>query len=228
MSTLRVESLPCRACEANTKHDVLWEVKRREDFPEDHTMWTEDYFVGTCRGCETISFFLREGWHSDTYLDRYNDELVDGRNLLSFPRMRHSKHTSQMVAELPDTIKLAYTEAIVALREGQKVLPGIGLRLVLEVVCKDQSADGRTLYERIEALRDAGHLTEQAASVLHSIRVFGNEAAHDARAATPTELEAAVVVIENLLQNIYVIPAKANLLKKTNHTSQQPSTTTKP
>lgn len=96
---------------------------------------------------------------------------------------------------------------------GQRILTGIGVRALVEAVCKEVDAGGSNLEERIDALVP-DHLTKQNAEVLHGTRLLGNEAAHEVRPPSKADLEAALEVAQNLLSNVYVIPKLGSGLPK--------------
>jgi hypothetical protein len=89
----------------------------------------------------------------------------------------------------------------------QPVLAGIGIRALVEAVCAEEKANGRTLEKRIDDLAAKNVLTVTAAATLHRTRVFGNAAAHEVAPPNDEQLEAAMEVAEQLLMNIYILPA---------------------
>ena len=68
---------------------------------------------------------------------------------------------------------LIYKEAIVALTNHAPILAGLGLRALLETVCKERSATGDTLFKKIDSLVASKVLTPTSATILHKIRTLG-------------------------------------------------------
>ena len=93
-----------------------------------------------------------------------------------------------LVALLPDPVQQIYTESHSALSSKLRVLTGIGIRAVVEAVCKHEAAAGKDLEKRIESLVEKGLIATEDGRVLHSLRFMGNQAAHEVKAHTEDEL----------------------------------------
>jgi hypothetical protein len=59
-----------------------------------------------------------------------------------------------------------------------------------------------------------GVLTNDGATILHSLRNMGNDAAHEVKPHREEELKVAFDVVENLLESVYLLPLKAKKLPK--------------
>ena len=96
---------------------------------------------------------------------------------------------------------------------------------IVEAVCQEREVTGRTLQDRIEGLGAFGLISHVEAEILHSIRHLGNSAAHEVRAHTTSELATALVVVEHLLNAVYVLPEKAKHLpqEKTKKKKKKPA-----
>lgn len=79
---------------------------------------------------------------------------------------------------LPDKVRKAY-EAAKKVKAVDTNAFGVLLRRLLEIVCNEQKASGRTLDKKIEDLVKRGDLPEKLASLASSLRRMGNIAAHD-------------------------------------------------
>ncbi len=91
----------------------------------------------------------------------------------------------------------------------QPVLAGIGIRALVERICKDKQAPGGNLVEKINDLVKLGVLTQDGATILHKIRTLGNDAAHEVKPHKPEQLRLALDVCEHLLQGVYLLPHHA-------------------
>jgi hypothetical protein len=85
----------------------------------------------------------------------------------------------------------------------------VGIRRMLEAVCAEQGAKGRTLELQIQALVDAGKLPDVFAGMATQLRTLGNWGAHDA----DTEVQEDDVPLieefaETILDYLYWAPAK--------------------
>jgi hypothetical protein len=107
-----------------------------------------------------------------------------------------------------------YKETHAALCSELPILAGIGIRAIIEAVCKDKKIKGRNLEEKIDALVAKGLTTPAGAKILHSLRFLGNDAAHEVKAHSTEELASALSVAEHLLQSVYILPGIAKALPK--------------
>ena len=110
---------------------------------------------------------------------------------------------------LPHNVYRIYQEAHGALCAELGILAGLGLRALVEAVCVDRQVTNGNLQSKIDQLATAGHITQAGARILHSLRFMGNAAAHEVKAHTPQQLNAAFDVVEHLLQGVYVLPSQA-------------------
>ncbi|PYO51623.1 MAG: hypothetical protein DMD83_27285, partial [Candidatus Rokuibacteriota bacterium] len=85
----------------------------------------------------------------------------------------------------------------------------MGIRAIIEAVCRDRNASGEDLFEKINDLLAQGVLTKDGSDILHRLRVLGNNAAHEIKAHSATELTLAMDVAEHLLQAVYILPFHA-------------------
>jgi len=103
---------------------------------------------------------------------------------------------------------------LTAIGNDQPVLAGIGIRAIIETVCKERSAKGKDLKEKIDDLANLGVVTKDGAKILHSLRFMGNDAAHEVKAHTNEELITAIDVAEYTLKGVYILPKLADKLPK--------------
>nr|WP_272929631.1 DUF4145 domain-containing protein [Pseudomonas syringae] len=91
----------------------------------------------------------------------------------------------------------------------QPILAGLAVRILIEMICKNQSAGGKNLFAKIDDLKSKGVLTTSGAEILHKLRSMGNDSAHEAKPSTSKQLILAMDVVENLLQSVYIHPDEA-------------------
>jgi len=205
---------PCGECKRSTKHKVLTGIDlTSRDEAEDTLIygWDNEYQIIQCLGCETIMFRQSHmnsedmehvagpnGWESDyVTFEEYYPNPEKNRTALSDDHL------------LPEKLQRIYTETLSALNGNNPVLTGIGLRAIVETVCKDQSASGHNLYSQINDLVKQNVLTKEGAEILHKLRVLGNDAAHEVKPHTNVQLGLAFDVVEHLLQGVYILPYHA-------------------
>ena len=110
---------------------------------------------------------------------------------------------------MPTNLKRIYDETLNTLNSGQAVLSGIGIRAIVETVCKDKNTTSGNLFGKINELVTLGVLTQDGADILHKLRTLGNDAAHEVKPHTNTQLGLAFDVIDNLIKGVYILPHHA-------------------
>jgi hypothetical protein len=86
------------------------------------------------------------------------------------------------------------------------VLAAIGLRALIEAICRERNIADGNLEKLIDGLATSGVLSTAQASILHGHRFLGNIAAHEVVSPKPRELVAALEIAETVLRTIYVLP----------------------
>lgn len=202
-----VHWLPCWLCERETRHLVLTSVDARsESLPHrDITVWSYHQTV-QCQGCLSISF--RENWQSteDLEWDRESETEVASDHVTLFPNRSTDRPTLKNRYLIPREAREVYEETHKALCSGQPILSGIGIRALVEAVCRDQDAAGGNLEKKIDSLVGKGVLTRRGADYLHGTRLVGNAAAHKTKPHDEETLNAAMDVVESLLHTTYLLP----------------------
>lgn len=204
-------NIPCRSCTGKTLHKVLVSVNavcsERDTFPY-QKYWESDYQVVQCLGCKTVSF-------RETYLSYEDyDYAIDGTHeyiveeTLYPSRLEGIKGLGDDEYYLPETVRRIYRETLMTLSSKTPILSGIGLRALLEAVCKEKCDLKLNLSKKINRLVCENILTPDNAKILHKIRTLGNAAAHKVEPHTDGQLELAMDIIEHLLKAVYILPKK--------------------
>jgi len=197
----------CASCNQNTLHDVLFTVEI-EDSNEDisFTAW---YQMLECRGCEGISF--RHNWQSSEDLepDPDNNQYVAVDHETLYPSRIAGAAPMADTYLLPTQLMRVYEESHTALSANLPILAGIGIRAIVETLCNERKAKGRNLAIRIDDLAKQGVITAAGAKILHSLRLMGNQAAHEVKPHKPEHLLTALRVVEHALQGVYILPRQA-------------------
>lgn len=92
-----------------------------------------------------------------------------------------------------------------ALCDGSEILAGIGIRAILETVCRKKGAKAGKLVHKIDKLVELGVLSKNDAKALHRLRDLGNEAAHNVKSIGSARLGVAMNVVEHLLRQVYYV-----------------------
>jgi hypothetical protein len=199
--------LPCNECCRVTRHQVMTGVRADYEWTDGHNSvdGKTDTHLVQCQGCEVVS----------TYRESSNTEDRDWESgeyhvtTAHYPprdahRARFESH------QLPAGLQGVYLETLKAINEGQPILAAIGVRAMVEAICTDQGAEGRTLEIRIDALRDRNLVTIDGAKCLHMLRTAGNNAAHEVKRHTGEQLLVAMGVVENIIEATYHLPDAVN------------------
>ncbi len=204
--------MPCAQCGRVTQHITIYTVliNRLEEATDEMT--NETYQVVRCQGCQSLSF--KRTLFSSVDCE---DDPETGKPILKewfYPARLPGVHEIEGTLDLPGGVRRVYRETLAALINDQPVLAGVGLKALIEAVCKEQDAEGRRLDEKIDALETGSILTKKQAEVLHGTRILGNRAAHEVTAHSVDELKAALSVVEHLLNEVYILHKKGGRLPR--------------
>lgn len=181
------------------------------NYGQSHSIdWFHDYQVIQCQGCETVSF--REAYaNSDDYYPSESDpnEYECDLKETVYPNPEFGRQPISDLQLLPQNLQSIYTETIRSINNDLAVLTGVGIRAVVETVCKDKAAQGDSLFKKIDSLVTDGVLTKDGAEILHKLRTLGNDAAHEVKPHDKVQLGLALDVIDHLLQGVYILPHHA-------------------
>ena len=198
--------LPCMRCVGETRHTVraAADLHGEADRQDDTFYWLTTNQLLECGGCGQITYRRA---YSDSDGGGADDEEWEDSKLYP-PRVagRRALPDSWMIEP---RVRQIYKETSDAIAAGSPILAGIGLRAILETVCQQKSAQGSNLLAKIDDLVTKQVLTPNGAAVLHQIRTLGNSAAHEVQPHSDKQLELAMDVIEHLLEDVYIINAKA-------------------
>ncbi|WP_280807338.1 DUF4145 domain-containing protein [Variovorax boronicumulans] len=204
-----VFSLPCMRCVGDTRHFVRAsaDVHGQTERQDDDYYWSIYNQLLECGGCGQITYRRLRTDSDGTGEGPDGEDLIDEK--LYPPRVSGRKNLLADIWMVDRKVGQVYRETAEALAAGLRVLVGIGLRAILETICKEKSASGPNLLAKIDDLVTKQVLTPNGAEVLHQIRTLGNNAAHEVEPHTEKQLALAMDVIERLIEDVYIIRSKA-------------------
>jgi uncharacterized protein DUF4145 len=127
----------------------------------------------------------------------------DGTLLESYP----AQTLDFDATNLPDAVRQALEEAVRCHAQQCYMAAAIMVRKTLEQVCANRGAEGKSLYDRIEALGSKVILPAGMLGGLHDLRMLGNDAAHVKAKVYDDigqdEVEAAIEVTKEILKATY-------------------------
>ena len=196
----------CRDCCKKTNHNVLSDhtESHRDEYQCDIS-----YQILQCLGCDTKSF-RKVFYDIEAAYPTYNDHWEVPEDVTVYPKAVEGHKQIDDLWELPDIVRIIYSEVLMALREDSKVLAGLGLRAAVEAVCNDLDIPGKSLEVRINKLASSGYISKNDAERLHGIRFMGNDAAHDIKTPKDATLSVALQIVEHLIASVYILENKAS------------------
>ncbi|UZD97926.1 DUF4145 domain-containing protein [Pseudomonas corrugata] len=197
----------CESCQIDQRHMVETSTRARWDSDE-YTGITE-FEIIRCMNCDTISFRKESSNSEDFYYDSETEEYNSNYDVSLYPNRTAGRFRIDNHWHLPPDVRAAYEEVISAVNGGQPILAGLGVRVLIETICKNQNATGKSLLAKIDDLKTKGVLTHAGADILHKLRSMGNESAHEAKPSSGKQISLAMDVVENLLQSVYIHPSEA-------------------
>jgi hypothetical protein len=202
----------CKRCVHKTRHKVLQDVETKFETAFGEYTSIDKYQIVQCQGCEEVSF---RKLHSDSenFIEHEGETFHPETEELYPPRVA-GRHELRQAYFLPMKVSQIYNETNAALCNKQPILSGIGIRALVESVCRDNNAKGRDLEHKIDSLVTDGVLTQSAAEILHSTRILGNKSAHEVEPHSEQTLLLAMDIVENLLTNVYILPKAAKALPR--------------
>lgn len=148
-------------------------------------------------------FLLLNVWDEDSYRDHETGELEGETS--NYPLYLKGRNPLSDTHYLPPLVRLAYRESINALKNDCRLLATAGFRTVIEAVCYDKGIKGDELQSKIDKLNSKGFLSKAEADRLHAVRFLGNGAIHEIKVHNEKDLQSALIIIEHLLLNLYLI-----------------------
>jgi hypothetical protein len=202
--------VPCGVCKHLNNHLIVADVslEGREDWEDDFFWWDNQYQIVQCLGCETITFRYTHK-NSEDMQQTGRDEYESVMQVELYPNPEAGRLPIADVEIVPGDLQRIYEETLKTLNTGQRVLTGMGIRAIVETVCKDRQAKGGDLSKKINDLVSQGVLSQDGATILHKLRTLGNEAAHEVKPHSNVHLGLAMDVIDHLLQGVYILPYHA-------------------
>jgi hypothetical protein len=197
----------CSGCKTKTQHSILSSTKLKTTFKDYldnnipiETWLLEEYQTIQCRGCEDIHFrhthiFSEEIWQHNQMPHEH-----------LYPSQNQTRDTMKKMELLPSSLIDIYIETVETLNSNLLILSGVGIRAIVETICKDKAVSGKNLKQKIDNLVTKEILTPSDAETLHIFRDLGNDAVHELKPHTAKQLGIALDVLEHLMTGLYILP----------------------
>ncbi|QDU09659.1 DUF4145 domain-containing protein [Gimesia aquarii] len=217
----KVVKVRCSKCGRGYRnHLVLFETKKEYGDPD--IGWTHDEFhqLIQCRGCDTFRYrrfnieleYNPPEHRSDPYdIQIYpNDE---SESELRKP-IQFKNNLEEEGSLVPENVWKMYRETIHCFNANARTMAGGGLRATVEAICLSQKINNGNLQKKIDELAKRNLLTTAQAELLHEERYIGNSALHEMTTPSSQDIEDGLEIVEGLINTIYILPSKAEALRK--------------
>jgi hypothetical protein len=210
----------CNKCRQLMNHQILMNYYEQGSFILDSDFdtvdgeveypvdYSTDFQIVKCLGCDTVSY------RSYKYFSEYVEPEFgnDGTWEERFPAPQD--RTKKDFKNLVHSLRNIYQEVITIYNNTGFILCAAGIRAILEGICKDKGISDGNLEKKINAMYEQGLVSKQQESILHDLRFLGNGVLHELQTPSSEEIDAALDIIEHILEDLYEIPGKSDILKQ--------------
>ena len=204
LDDLKNRSNECHICRSTTNHKSLVKVlfsitnEAEDEYSNSETGWKE-FEIIQCQGCMEPRLKVEE----------YNSEDMNCHALepiiaFSYYPAMNEQIPFEHLHRLPEALSDMYTETLSAINNGCLTIAGIGIRGLIETICREEEISGRDLFAKINNLFTAGKISNDNKEILHSIRQLYNRSVHESFKPTIKQLRVSLDIIELLMKQIYV------------------------
>lgn len=204
LDNLNNPSTECHICGRVTNHKSLVNVSFSEthhnDDEYDNSITVYKTFsLIQCQGCMEPSLKIESCNTEDIDYNTHEPEIT-----VEYYPKRQELTQFENSFRLPKALNDLYSETITAINNKCLTIAGIGIRGLIETICKEENINGNNLSEKIENLFKDGKISSDSKEILHSLRKLYNKSAHDSFKPSLQQLQLSLDVIELLMKQIYL------------------------
>ncbi|MDQ9818412.1 DUF4145 domain-containing protein [Acinetobacter bereziniae] len=209
LSEVRNESrmqLPiyCLECKTEIKHEFLIGLEAQKPIPYD--ILYSEYELLKCINCDSITFRVDQFTADDVVerADEYGELIMDRLSRPQYypTRDKELANTTHVINLLPESIQETFNEVVIALNNNLEILSGLGLRTLLEQICKQFIQDD-DLGGILRKFEEEGYISTKQRYLLDDIRYIGNDAAHRAQSNSLRKHKLSLSILVNLIQLLF-------------------------
>ena len=165
-------------------------------------VWFTDFYqVLLCPSCNTVNV-IKTSYDSEGSIpiNEYEEDYEITVGYL-FPLIKSGNFKN-----LPSIVEKSYAIAT-KLRKIEPIASAVFSRKSLEAICVDQKATGKGLYNLINNLAQKGLIPELLKEAAHSVRLLGNEGAHELDAeVSADDAETLLALCDAIISYVYEAP----------------------
>jgi hypothetical protein len=206
----QTEKMFCNTCNTVTKHILRMRystprVESGDDDDPDPVRYAHRYSLWSCAGCD--EGMLEKQWASED-----KDADWEGAGGEYYPRRLRNSIQAKIFRHLNSELGRLYKEIVTCFNEDSLLLCTIGLRVLIEGVCKDKGIKEGNLEHKVKGLIKLLPSLNMI-EALQALRIFGNDAAHELEPLTRDDARTAIEVMEHLLDHFYEMDYKASQVR---------------
>jgi len=219
--TMKTMWVACASCGHNSrKHLILHEKVVPYADIDQPPIYNEYHRLVECMGCETIKYVTSKRDFQDRGEGEYGFKVYPEESGTAWRR-------AAVIIEdelVPASVWKMYKETIEAFNADIRTLAGGGLRATVEAIFLNSGIKNGNLQDKIDKLAKKNLLSSTQAELFHEERYLGNAALHEMETPSRRDIEDGLGIVEGLINTIYILPAKAERLKKHRQTKKKIST----
>jgi hypothetical protein len=193
----------CNTCKVFTNH-LLRARYARPLLNFDNGYVSDNYerraSIWSCAGCDEVTVERQ-------VLEQGEEECGE-----YLPTRQQEYSPRKIFRNLNPELNQLYGEVVACFNDDRLVLCTMGLRAMVEQVCRDKGLTEGKLEHRIDGLSKFLS-SPNVIEALHAFRVVGNDAVHELGALTRDDARAAIEVMEDLLNFLYDLDYRASQMK---------------
>lgn len=223
----------CRTCKHETFHFMQYAQTTKLNaygMYDDHNVpyrfiW-DVWLVWRCRQCLALTLEITSRTSDWFEGDSLEDFDFDAMGMSSFypeigktdERTTVTTHSAQLIPKsfkhVPKKLVQTYAEVIQAYNQHHYILCTIGLRGLIEEICKHEKVNQeKELWKRIQNLSSIG-IPIKVTENLQGVKELGNKAAHELKPARSEDIQVAIELLEEILNFVYELERKSRRLTR--------------
>ncbi|MNY93313.1 hypothetical protein D3C78_97230 [compost metagenome] len=194
----------CLHCKTEIKHEFLIGLETQKNTEDDN--YYSEYDLLRCINCESITY-RTDHYTADDMVqipNQYGDLEWDRISRATYypTRDKELANTAHVIYLLPGSMQDTFNEVVTALNNRLEILSGLGLRTLLEQICKHFIIDD-DLGRILQKFEDEGYISTKQRYLLDNIRYIGNDAAHRAESNSIGKHKLSLSILINLIQLLF-------------------------